>query len=104
MIRDDFLEVSDYELKEVITPFEEKIKKYIKYKILSDYVSFYIANSYHMRCLWKEDINAVLESAMDSLGQISVKDCNLEDIKSKLIKQYNLEIINSNLIDIIKRK
>lgn len=100
MIRDDYLTITEDEMDKVIDPFEEKIRDHVINEILTDFVAYYIANGYKMNCLWRVNIDVVLESAIDSLVQLKVSDCNLEKIKRKLIENYNLEIVNNDPIDI----
>lgn len=104
MIRDDYYNVCNKESEKIIDSFEEKIKNHIKDNILSDYLTYYIAVCYDMNCLWRENIDALIESGLDSLSQLKFNDCDLEKIKLKLMKKYNLSIINLDPIDIKKIK
>jgi len=100
MIRNDMNDISDDDFENVVSPCNDMIMKFIKETILDEFVAFDLATYYKNNAMWDEPFELQIKSAIEDLAQLTVKDCNKENIKDILKNKYKLNVVNESPIDI----
>ena len=89
-------EISDKQYYKIIKPIFMKNKQYFTNQCLSKYIAYYIDNMYKNGLLKNNDLSIIIKSSLDIIYNIKLSDCNINEIKEILKKNYHLDIINDN--------
>ena len=67
-------DITDEEFLNIILPFENVLEKYFLNNILYEFVVFYLAKRYEMSSLWECPLQHQINSAIETLVGIRIKD------------------------------
>lgn len=97
MIRNDLKKLNDKEVEALVMPTRTFILNYISDYIIDDIVAMDIANRINNDALWNDDFKTIVASTIEEIFyQLSIKDCDLKNIKQILKEQYGFEVIKDN--------
>ena len=96
-------DITDEEFLNIIVPFEIVLEKYFIKNIIYEFVAFYLAKGYEMSALWECPLQHQINSAIETLAGIRIKDKFDNNKLHKILKdKYSIKIIDTNTSQIIK--
>ncbi len=98
MVRTSLEDISDEEFDNIVLPFDDEINRYIDKNIVSNFIAYYIATGYNMSAIWNSSLRHHCKSAVDCLNDIN--NFNYNEIKEILENEYNLKVVNDELLEI----
>ena len=98
MIRKIDEKITEEEFESIILDFDNKIDNYIKEKIITDYLAFYIATAYKENALWEGYINQLIGTALENLVNYINIIPDFNKIKEILKTKYKLELKGNNIL------
>ncbi len=104
MLRNDFNDITDEEFWNIVQPCEKQLHDYIVDNILDNYVAYHFAIYFNANAMWDQNFSNQVSTAVEDLAQISIKDCNFENIKRILLEKYNLKVVCESPLDVVKVK
>ena len=87
-------DITEKDFINIIKPFENNFKKYMINYVLSDVISFYIADSFYKNCLCDSPLYNYINSCLDIFN--GYKNDIIPKVKKILRIKYNLIIISDN--------
>lgn len=93
-------DITDEEFDNIVCPFDDEMRDYVKNNILNQYVAFYIAEGYRKSAIWECSMDAMVATAIEMLSQYTYKDCDYNKIKELLKVEYDLEVINEKPVQV----
>lgn len=93
-------DITDEEFDNIVCPFDDEMRDYVKNNILNQYVAFYIAEGYRKSAIWECSMDAMVATAIEMLCQYTYKDCYYNKIKELLKVEYDLEVINEKPVQV----
>ena len=91
------------EFLNIILPFENVLEDYFIKIIVYEFVEFYLAKGYEMSSLWECSLQHQINSAIEILAGIRIKDKFDYNKLYKLLKdKYSIKIIDTNTSQMIK--
>ena len=105
MIRTTLTDFTDEEYENILIPYEENFKLFIKKFILPEVIAFGIASAFERNAMWKSTLQQEYNSFKDRIIFLD-EDQNsvMSDIKNILEIKYSLLIINDDPLEIKKIK
>lgn len=96
-------DITDEEFLNIIVPFENVLEEYFIDNIVYEFVAFYLAKGYEMSALWECPLQHQINSAIETLAGIRIKN-NFDNNKlNKILKdKYSIKIIDTNTSQMIK--
>ena len=96
-------DITDEEFLNIIVPFENVLEEYFINNIIYEFVAFYLAKGYEMSALWECPLQHQINSAIETLAGIRIKN-NFDNNKlNKIFKdKYSIKIIDTNTSQMIK--
>ena len=67
-------DITDKEFLNIIVPFENVLEKYFINNIVYELVAFYLAKGYEMSALWEYSLQHQINSAIETLAGIRIKE------------------------------
>ena len=96
-------DITDEEFLNIILPFENVLEKYFINNIVYEFVAFYLAKGYEMSALWECLLQHQINSAIETLAGIRIKDKFDNNKLYKILKnKYYIKIIDTNTSQMIK--
>lgn len=96
-------DITDEEFLNIILPFENVLEKYFIKNIVYEFVAFYLAKGYEMSSLWECPLQHQINSAMETLASIRIKNNFDNNRLNKILKdKYSIKIIDTNTFQMIK--
>ena len=96
-------DITDEEFLNIIVPFENVLEEYFIKNIIYEFVAFYLATGYEMSALWECPLKHQINSAIETLSGIRIKDKFDNNKLHKILKdKYSIKIIDTNTSQIIK--
>lgn len=96
-------DITDEEFLNIIVPFENVLEDYFIKNIIYEFVAFYLAKGYEMSALWECPIQHQINSAIETLAGIRIKDKFDNNKLYKILKdKYLIKIIATNTSQMIK--
>ena len=96
-------DITDEEFLNIIVPFENVLEEYFIKNIVYEFVAFYLAKGYEMIALWKCPLQHQINSAIETLAGIRIKDKFDNNKLLKILKdKYSIKIIDINSSQMIK--
>ena len=96
-------DITDEEFFNIILPFENVLEKYFINNIVYEFVAFYLAKGYEMSALWECLLQHQINSAIETLAGIRIKDKFDNNKLDKILKdKYSIKIIDTNTSQMIK--
>lgn len=96
-------DVTDEEFLNIILPFENVLEEYFINNIVYEFVAFYLAKGYEMNSLWECPLQHQINSAIETLAGIRIKDKFDNNKLHKILKDtYSIKIIDINTSQMIK--
>lgn len=96
-------DITDEEFLNIILPFENVLEEYFINNIIYEFVAFYLAKGYEMNSLWECPLQHQINSAIETLSGIKIKDkFNYNKLYKILKDKYSIKIINTNTSQMIK--
>ncbi len=96
-------DITDEEFLNIILPFENVLEDYFIKNIVYEFVAFYLAKGYEMSSLWEWSLQHQINSAIEILAGIRIKDKFDYNKLYKLLKdKYSIKIIDTNTSQMIK--
>jgi hypothetical protein len=96
-------DITDEEFLNIILPFENLLEEYFIKNIVYEFVAFYLAKGYEMSALWECPIQHQINSAIETLAGIRIKDKFDNNKLNKILKdKYSIKIIDTNTSQMIK--
>lgn len=96
-------DITDEEFLNIILPFENVLEEYFINNIIYEFVAFYLAKRYEMSSLWECPLQHQINSAIETLAGIIIKDKFDNNKLHKILKdKYSIQIIDTNTSQIIK--
>ena len=96
-------DITDEEFLNIILPFENVLEEYFINNIIYEFVAFYLSKGYEMSALWECPIQHQINSAIETLAGIRIKDKFDNNKLNKILKdKYSIKIIDTNASQIIK--
>ncbi len=100
IMRNDFCELSDEEFLNIIKFHGEQIKYYLE-KEIYDFIAFYIVKGIECNAIFDNDLERIINTAMESFDSFQFRDNIDKEIIKKLLKnQYNLKVIKDYPLNI----
>ena len=101
MIIKNYRDLTDDEFEKLFEPIQEIEKEYL-INIAENYIAHGIAIRYKNNCLLSEKFEIILNGMINVFNNVSIKDINIDNIIDVLKKEYNLNVINYNPIEIVE--
>lgn len=96
-------DITDEEFMNIILPFENVLEDYFIKNIVYEFVAFYLAKGYKMSALWECPLQHQINSAIETLSGIRIKDKFDNNKLLKILKdKYSIKIIDTNTSQMIK--
>ena len=96
-------DITDEEFLNIILPFENVLEKYFINNIVYKFVAFYLAKGYEMSALWECPLQHQINSAIETLAGIRIKDKFDNNKLHKILKdKYSIKIIDTNTSQMTK--
>ena len=96
-------DITDEEFLNIILPFENVLEEYFINNIIYEFVAFYLAKGYEMNSLWECPLQHQINSAIETLAGIRIKNKFDNNKLHKILKdKYSIKIIDTNTSQIIK--
>lgn len=90
-------DITDEEFLNIILPFENVLEEYFINNILYEFLAFYLAKGYEMSALWECPMQHQINSAIETLAGIRIKDkFDINRLNKILKEKYSIKIIDSN--------
>lgn len=90
-------DITDEEFLNIILPFENVLEEYFINNIVYEFVAFYLAKGYEMSALWECPMQHQINSAIETLAGIRIKDkFDINRLNKILKEKYSIKIIDSN--------
>lgn len=95
-------DITDEEFLNIILPFENVLEEYFINNIIYEFVAFYLAKGYEMSLLWECPLQHQINSAIETLAGIRIKDKFDNNKLNKILKdKYSIKIIDTNTSQMI---
>ena len=95
-------DITDEEFLNIILPFENVLEEYFINNIVYEFVAFYLAKGYEMSSLWECPLQHQINSALETLACIRIKDKFDNNKINKILKEkYLIRIIDTNTSQMI---
>lgn len=96
-------DITDEEFLKIILPFENVLEEYFIKNIIYEFVAFYLAKGYEMSSLWECPLQHQINSAIETLSSLKIKDKFYNNKLNKILKdKYSIKIIDTNTSQMIK--
>lgn len=96
-------DITDEEFLNIIVPFENVLEEYFIKNVVYEFVAFYLAKGYEMSSLWECPLQHQINSAIETLSRIRIKDKFDNNKLNKILKEkYSIKIIDTNTSQMIK--
>ena len=96
-------DITDEEFLNIIVPFENVLEEYFIKNIVYEFVAFYLSKGYEMSALWECPLQHQINSAIETLAGIRIKDKFDNNKLDKILKdKYSIKIIDTNTSQMIK--
>lgn len=96
-------DITDEEFLNIILPFENVLEEYFINNIVYEFVAFYLAKGYEMSALWECPLQHQINSAIETLSGIRIKNKFDNNKLYKILKnKYSIKIIDTNTSQMIK--
>lgn len=96
-------DITDKEFLNIILPFENVLEEYFINNIVYEFVAFYLSKGYEMSALWECPLQHQINSAIETLSGIRIKDKFDNNKLNKTLKNiYSIKIIDTNTSQMIK--
>ena len=96
-------DITDEEFLNIILPFENLLEEYFIKNIVYEFVAFYLAKGYEMSALWECPLQHQINSAIETLSGIRIKDkFDINKLNKILKDKYSIKIIVTNTSQMIK--
>lgn len=96
-------DITDEEFLNIIVPFENVLEEYFIKNIVYEFVAFYLAKGYEMSALWECPLQHQINSAIETLSGIRIKNKFDNNKLNKILKyKYSIKIIDTNTSQMIK--
>ena len=96
-------DITDEEFLNIILPFENVLEEYFIDNIVYGFAAFYLAKEYEMSALWECPIQHQINSTIETLASIRIKDkFDINKLNKILKDKYSIKIIDTNTSQIIK--
>ena len=96
-------DITDEEFLNIILPFENVLEEYFINNIIYEFVAFYLAKGYEMSALWECPLQHQINSAIETLAGIRIKNKFDNNKLYKILKnKYYIKIIDTNTSQMIK--
>ena len=96
-------DITDEEFLNIILPFENVLEEYFIKNIVYEFVAFYLAKGYEMSALWECPLQHQINSAIETLSGIRIKDKFDNNKLNKTLNDiYSIKIIDTNTSQMIK--
>jgi len=96
-------DITDEEFLNIILPFENVLEEYFINNIIYEFVAFYLAKGYEMSALWECPLQHQINSAIETLSGIRIKDKFDNNKLYKILKnKYSIKIIDTNTSQMLK--
>ena len=96
-------DITDEEFLNIILPIENVLEEYFIKNIVYEFVAFYLAKGYEMRALWGCPLQHQINSAIETLAGIRIKDKFDNNKLHKILKdKYSIKIVDINTSQMIK--
>ena len=96
-------DITDEEFMNIILPFENVLEDYFIKNIVYEFVAFYLAKEYEMSALWECPLQHQINSVIETLVGIRIKDKFDNNKLLKILKdKYSIKIIDTNTSQIIR--
>ena len=96
-------DITDEEFLNIIVPFENVLEEYFIDNIVYEFVAFYLAKGYEMSALWECPLQHQINSAIETLAGIRIKDkFDINKLNKILKDKYSIKIIDTNTSQMIK--
>ena len=96
-------DITDEEFLNIILTFENVLKEYFIKNIVYEFVAFYLAKGYEMSSLWECPLQHQINSALETLSGIRIKNKFDNNKLDKILKdKYSIKIIDTNTSQMIK--
>ena len=95
-------DITDEEFLNIFLPFDNVLEEYFIKNIVYEFVAFYLAKGYEMSSLWECPLQHQINSAIETLAGIRIKD-KFDNKLHKILKdKYSIKIIDTNTSQMIK--
>ena len=95
-------DITDEEFLNIIVPFENVLEDYFIKNIIYEFVAFYLAKGYEMSSLWECPLQHQINSAIETLAGIRIKDKFDNNKLNKILKdKYSIKIVDTNTSQMI---
>ena len=95
-------DITDVEFLNIIVTFENILEEYFIKNIVYEFVAFYLAKGYEMSALWECPMQHQINSAIETLAGIRIKDkFDINRLNKILKEKYSIKIIDSNTSQMI---
>ena len=96
-------DITDEEFFNIILPFENVLEEYFINNIIYEFVAFYLTKGYEMNALWECPLQHQINSAIETLAGIRIKNKFDNNKLYKILKnKYYIKIIDTNTSQMIK--
>lgn len=96
-------DITDEEFLNIILPFENVLEKYFIDNIVYEFVAFYLAKGYKMNLLCECPLQHQINSAIETLAGIRIKDKFDNNKLHKILKdKYSIKILDTNISQMFK--
>ena len=96
-------DITDEEFLNIILPFENVLEEYFINNIVYEFVAFYLSKGYEMSALWECLLQHQINSAIETLAGIRIKDKFDNSKLNKILKEkYSIRIIDTNTSQMTK--
>ena len=96
-------DITDEEFLNIIVPFENVLEEYFIKNIVYEFVAFYLTKGYEMNALWECPLQHQINSAIETLAGIRIKDKFDNNKLNKILKdKYSIKIVDTNTSQMIK--
>ena len=90
-------DITDEEFLNIKVQFENVLEEYFTKNIVYKFVAFYLAKGYEMSALWECPLQHQINSAIETLAGIIIKDKFDNNKLHKILKdKYSIKIIDIN--------
>ena len=95
-------DITDEEFLNIIVPFENVLEDYFIKNIIYEFVAFYLAKGYEMSALWECPLQHQINSAIEKLAGIRIKDkFDINKLNKILKDKYSIKIVDTNTSQMI---
>ena len=96
-------DITDEEFLNIILPFENVLEEYFIKNIVYEFVAFYLSKGYEMSALWECPLQHQINSAIETLAGIRIKDkFDINKLNKILKEKHSIKIIDINISQMIK--